>query len=82
MLERTVTDVATTVGRDHRGFNVHLVVRYVESDMAGGRMKRKVDRYDALSRDELIQLLFDIAEQEMPGDPTEASHQLSMSLIS
>ena len=82
MIERVVIEVRIYVGRVHDGFTMEVATTYCESTLTGGKRECQVDRYDQMSLDELEQMLLDVSERPLPGEPLEHRNQLSMFTLS
>lgn len=68
MLERVVRNTDTDVSRNGEGFVVFVTTYYVESSISGGRIRTRNECYDRLSREELTNLLENLAHRPVPGE--------------
>ena len=68
MLDRTITELTTTMTKDHQGFHVQVTTTYCESSLGGGRIDKGFERYQQLTEDEARQLLEDVSVGRLPGE--------------
>lgn len=79
-IQRVITRVTMTCWEEPSGFVVQQDIRFVESDIAGGRQKTETVRYDRLSEHECRDVIEAISRDDLPG--AEYGVQMAMFTLS
>lgn len=71
-MDTAIRDIRIDVGRVGLNFDVQETISYVESNVASGRLRTTVTRYERMTRAECLDVLEALAGRLMPGDPMPA----------